>query len=49
MFLIIMKERYVIFKAQFATQEESYYNNLIHGILTVFSYTFDHLASSIRA
>ena len=44
-----MKERYSVFKAQFATQEESYYRNLIHGILTVFSYTLDHLASSIRA
>lgn len=49
MFLTIMKERYVVFKAQFASQEESYYSNLIHGILTVFSYTFDHLASSIRS
>lgn len=49
MFLRIMKERYSIFKTQFATQEESYYRNLIHGILTVFSYTLDHLASSIRS
>lgn len=43
-----MKQRYEIFKVQFATQEESYYKNLIHGIQTVFSYTFDHIADQIR-
>ena len=47
-FLETIQKRYHIFKAQFATQEESYYQNLIHGMLTVFSFTFDHMASSIR-
>ena len=37
-----------MFKNQFATQEESYYRNLIHGMLTVFSYTLDRFAARIR-
>jgi hypothetical protein len=48
LFLSIVRQRYEIFKKQFATQEESYYQNLIHGILTVFSYTLDRFAANIR-
>ena len=49
LFLSIIRKRYEVFKVQFATQEENYYQNLIHGMLTVFSYTLDHLSSKIRS
>lgn len=48
LFLQIVRERYEVFKVQFATQQENYYSNLIHGMLTVFSYTLDYLASRLR-
>lgn len=39
-----MKKRYEIFKQQFIEQGQIYYQNLIHGILTCFSYILDDIS-----
>ena len=46
-FLALMKERYLVFKEQFIDQGEVYYSNLIHGVLTCFSYILEEMIPKI--
>lgn len=47
-FLSLIKQRYIVFKEQFIKQGSDYYKNLIHGILTIFSYILDGLAEQLK-
>jgi len=37
-FLKLTRDRYQIFKDEFIKQGSNYYKNLIHGLLTIFSF-----------
>ncbi len=46
-FLKLTRERYQIFKDEFIKQGSNYYKNLVHGLLTIFSFQLEKLAKNV--